>query len=152
MRKILSKLQLIVVLCLSFTFISQSIFAQAEGWQELNDKTLELLRKGEYAAAVTAAYTAHESAVKEYGYKHHNYIASLHNVAIAFTKSGKYDQARYIFNNALQTSKKVFGENHVVYAISAYRMGDLLQLVEQSEQASKLYDVAIPILKEKRRH
>ncbi len=149
MRKFLSKLQLVVALCLSFTFFSQSAFAQAEGWQALNEKTLELLRKGDYTAAITAANTAHESAVKEYGYKHHNYIASLHNVAIAYTKSGKYDQARYLFNNALQTSKKVFGEKHVVYAISAYRMGDLLQLVDQSESAFKLYEVAIPILKKK---
>lgn len=149
MRKILSKLQFAVVLCLSFTFFSQSALAQAEGWQELNNKTLELLRNGEYTAAISAAYTAHQSAVKEYGYKHHNYIASLHNVAIALTKAGNYDQARHLFNNALQTSKKVFGEEHVVYAISAYRLGDLLQLVDQSEGALKLYEVAVPILKEK---
>jgi len=149
MRKFLSKLQFVVVLCLSLSFVSQSAFAQAEGWQELNEKTLELLHKGDYSAAITAAYTAHESAVKEYGYKHHNYIASLHNVAIALTKAGNYDQARHLFNNALQTSKKVFGEKHVVYAISAYRMGDLLQLVNQSKDAFKLYEVAIPILKNK---
>jgi len=129
--------------------MTHAVLAQAEGWQELNEKTLELLRKGEYPDAIMYGHAAHASATKEYGYKHHNYIASLHNVAIAYTKFGKYEQARYLFNNALQTSKKVFGEEHVVNAISAYRMGDLLQLVGQSEDALKLYEVAIPILKTK---
>jgi len=149
MKKSLSKLNLILLLSLFFSFTTNDIVAQAEGWQQLNDKTLELLRAGAYTEALNAGIVAHEKAAVEYGYKHHNYIASLHNLASAYTKLANYDQARYLFNNALQISNKTYGKDQVIYAISAYRLGDLLQLIEQPDAAQKLYLEALPILKEK---
>ena len=128
------------ICCLAF-------FASAQSWDDLNKEVLNFLNKGDYNNALTVAMKAKDKAQLEYGLDHPDYSASLHNLASAYKKLGRYEDAEPLYWEALRIDKQVLGVKHQNYALSLFGLANLYKLKKDPSKAQAIYYDALDIMR-----
>ena len=134
--------------CILFTLVYLlSVSACAQKWEELNLQFLNLYNKGEYIKALSVAQEAVNTAKKEFGETNSFYATSLNNLASAYERIGRYENAEPLYVESMAIRKKVFGENHPDYSQSLNNLALMLLKMGRYEKAEPLLLEAMKIEK-----
>ena len=132
---------------LFWTVIIHSAFAQSQTWEELNNQCAELNKAGQFAKAIPIAEMALAEAMNNpSGKDHPNYIISLYNIAVLFTKVSRYREAEPLFIEVSEKIKLFLGEESIEYAAVGEGLAELYLKTDEYEKARLIITQSIDIV------
>ncbi|MBL7742266.1 MAG: CHAT domain-containing protein [Chitinophagaceae bacterium] len=107
---------------LTFLFIP----AIAQSWEEMNKELFVLNQQGEFKKAIVVAEKLlKESLNNPVGKDHPNYVMSLYNLAVLYTKVGRYEEAEPFFKEVRVKVRIYLGEKSFDYAATTEGLAEL---------------------------
>jgi CHAT domain-containing protein len=81
-------------------------------WNELNDKTVQAYKQGDYKSDIKFTQKAYQYAQEAFGEKHPSTLLSMNNLAALYDSQGRYGEAEPLYQKALQLTQEVLGKEH----------------------------------------
>lgn len=134
---------LIVVVCIMFIFLQQSLNAQS--WKILQKELNESVKNGDIETALSLAEQALPQAQKEFGTKHKNYAISLCDLGELYQEVGRYEEAEVLITQAIEIAKKKRGlkKEYIDYSV---KLAELYEDLGKYEDALKLSNEALVLI------
>lgn len=121
---------------LFWAFIFHYAFAQSQTWEELNQQCDELNKKGQFVQAIPIAEKALAEALKNpEGKDHPNYVISLYNLGVLFTRVSRYNDAEPLFIEVREKIKPFLNEESIDYAVVGEGLAELYLKTDEYEKA-----------------
>lgn len=116
-------------------------------WQVLNDKSVVLLKAGDYQRGIVMAQAAVFLAERLAGENHKNTATSLNNLAELYRKSGQYKFALPLYQRSLNIYDRSMVANNPNTAISLNNLALLYYDMGKYQEALPLYQQSLNIYK-----
>jgi len=113
-----------------------------QSWEDLHNQVSTLTDKNEFTVAFPVAIQAVEKAKNEFGEGHRNHITSLVSLGVLYFETGKYDSARFFYEQAMEAGKKTFGTEDSDYAKILNNLARVLLQKGDYSRAEVLYQQA----------
>lgn len=119
--------------------------SEAQTWNELNDKVVEMYNIGQYEKGIPMAIHSMEIAEEKYGDTHPYYITSLGNLALLYETTLQYEKAITLYSKACDIQKKLTGNKSTKYAAAISRLGEVYYAQGVYEKAEPIFIETIAV-------
>jgi TonB family protein len=148
MKKTISALQAVLVICLFARPISAQTDAGAAGSDEarkLNAQAVALYKEGKYQEAIKQQKQALVMWEKELGKEHKLISTGSSNLAEMYRALQRYDEAAAAYQRALKIEEKLLGQEHPDLVALLLRLGWARHASSQAGEAEALFKRAVAI-------
>jgi len=110
----------------------------SQSFIELNEKALDLYKKGKIPESIELGIQAFEQCKKEFSDTSYNYFSSVNNLATYYFDNGNYLEALRYYKSTLDLHNKFYGYNNL-YFINSNKRAICLEKIGEIKNAETIY-------------
>jgi tetratricopeptide (TPR) repeat protein len=106
---------------------------------------VELIARGDHAAALAQAQKLEAAAKAQFGVNHNSYANALNTLATVYVAQQKYDEAEGLYRRAIAIREKVLGDDHPAVAHTLTNLSLVYSLQRKFSEAEGVLRRAVKI-------